>query len=205
MTLRQHSLWLTGLALLAVHAAYLLSASAGRVPWCWPYIEGCTSISRAARHGEANLLFKLLMLPHAVLLAAFWWRLAAALASPLPVVMRATGMAGAAFLALYVLTLGADGGLYGWMRRYGITGFFGLTLLAECLAVRQLLPSPRRGPLLAACAALLGGGLLSLPLQHWAADRDAAVNALEWAYALLLLSLYPGLASAAERRPAPPG
>ena len=35
--------------------------------------EGCTSISRAARHGLGNHVFRLLMLPCAMLVALHWW------------------------------------------------------------------------------------------------------------------------------------
>ena len=40
--------WLIGLwPLLAVHGAWLISLNAGLIPACIPYVEGCTSISRA--------------------------------------------------------------------------------------------------------------------------------------------------------------
>ena len=41
------------LPLLASNGAYLLSAYEGHIPWCIPYIEGCTTISRAASSGTA--------------------------------------------------------------------------------------------------------------------------------------------------------
>lgn len=56
----------------AAHLAYAISIDAGHVPACVPYVEGCTSISRAARHGLGNHLFRLLMLPSALLLALHW-------------------------------------------------------------------------------------------------------------------------------------
>ena len=58
--------------LVAAHAAYGLSIAEGHVPACVPYWEGCTSISRAARHGTGNLVFRLLMLPAAVLMWQQW-------------------------------------------------------------------------------------------------------------------------------------
>jgi hypothetical protein len=56
----------------AAHLAYAVSIEAGHVPACVPYLEGCTSISRAARNGLGNHLFRLLMLPSALLLALHW-------------------------------------------------------------------------------------------------------------------------------------
>src|SRR5690349_21628974 len=62
---------------IAVHWAWWLSRAAGYIPDCIPHLEGCTSISRAARHGTGNLVFKLLVIPAAALQAWHWWRCAA--------------------------------------------------------------------------------------------------------------------------------
>ena len=56
-------LLLTLLFVVAAHAAYLLSIEGGHVPACIPYLDGCVSISRAARHGWGNHLFRLLVIP----------------------------------------------------------------------------------------------------------------------------------------------
>jgi hypothetical protein len=192
---------LVALPLLAVHASYLLSANGGYVPWCVPYLEGCTSISRAARNGPANLLFKLLMLPYAALLVLFWQQTGAWLRTLRPDAgrrskgVRLLGIVAAVFLSIYVVCLGVDGELYQWMRRYGITVFFGFSVLAQMLSVALLAPllhdRPRlRRAMLAFAASLLGLGLLSLPLQHFAADGEAATNALEWTYAALMTFFY---------------
>lgn len=196
-----------GLPLLAAHGAYLISAAQALVPWCNPYWDGCTSVSRAARHGEANVFFKLLMLAYAPLLALFWVKVSAVLRESHPGFRRRRGAVlmagwiGTAFMVLYTIFLGVEGDLYQWLRRFGITFFFGLTVLAQMLLASLLLKSPalgrghRRG-LLAMCGAMLLLGLASIPLQHLAADRDAAVNALEWSYAFLMVLFFP-LAAAA--------
>ena len=72
------TLWACPLAIalvmgVAVHLAWWLSLQGGHVEACNPYWDGCTSISRAARHGLGNHLFRLLMLPCAVLVAIHWW------------------------------------------------------------------------------------------------------------------------------------
>lgn len=201
------------LPLLAGHLAYLISAGEGRVPWCLPYWDGCTSISRAARHGSASWLFKGMMLPVAVLMMLFWQRMAAWLEGVTPQArrrrwsMRFVGIVGAAFLILYLVFLGAEGEASQWLRRYGITVYFAFTVLAQMLFASQL--PPARGQLalqrslVALCAALLLLGLASLPLQHFVADRGAAVNAIEWWYALLMTSFFPlaGLAAFRQRHP----
>ena len=62
----------TILPLVGVTGAYLFSASVGTVPWCVPFLEGCTSISRAGRYGDAVYLFRATMIPHAIFLVWFW-------------------------------------------------------------------------------------------------------------------------------------
>ncbi|HSW12950.1 MAG TPA: hypothetical protein VLI06_08950 [Solimonas sp.] len=197
--------WLLAiLPLLAVHLAYWISLQAQLVPACIPYLEGCTSISRAARQGDALLLFRALMLPHAALLALFWLinaRWCALLAPSRQVARRAMlgcGVVAAGFLALYVTTLGIDGDLYRWLRRYGINLYFSLTVLAQmfliAIAARAEVLAPRlRRAFLGLLVLLLLLGLGSLPLQFFLAGaaRDAAMNALEWQYALLMVLVYP--------------
>ncbi len=203
-----NSLWLCRLPwllvllpLLAVHLSYALAASSGDVPWCLPYVDGCTSISRAARNGIANIVFKTLMLPYAALLVLFWKHLSAWLLAQRPDAIRRCcsvrilGITAAAFLAMYVVFLGIDGEFYQWMRRYGITVFFGFSVLAQMLTLALLTPlaglgARLRNSMLCFSALLLALGLLSLPLKHFSADAKAAMNALEWTYAALMTLFY---------------
>lgn len=192
--------WLAfALPVVAAHVAYLMSAADGRVPWCLPYADGCSSISRAARAGGASLVFKGLMLPYAAVLMLLWREAADWLVRQAPQsssrhgTMLHAGRAGAAFLVLYVLFLGVEGSVYQWLRRYGITVYFAGTVLAQLLFTAAVMRLPQRtgragSSMQVLGAALIGLGLASLPLQHWL-ERDRAVNAIEWSYALLM-SLY---------------
>jgi hypothetical protein len=60
------------LPMVAAHAAYLLNVHEGAGLAaefvCMPYLDGCVSISRAARSGSGLTLFRALMLPSALLL-----------------------------------------------------------------------------------------------------------------------------------------
>lgn len=194
--------WLTVLLpLVAVHLAYALSAAAGHVEWCMPYWDGCSSISRAGRFGLANHLFKALMLPHAAQLMGFWalcWLWLRSLRPDAPHRVHAVlvlGLVAALFLVLYATFLGVEGPTYQWLRRYGITVFFAFSVLAQMCVIALLQPIPRVPPalrktMLVLAALLLGLGLASIPLQHLAADTDAAMDALEWNYALLMVLFY---------------
>lgn len=183
----------------AVHACFLIAVAQGHIPLCNPYWDGCTSISRAGRSGDAIYLFRGLMLPFAALLLTYWWLAAGWLRSRRAdttgriAVLQGLGSVGAGFLALYVSTLGEAGELANWMRRTGINLFFGLTVLALML-MTSLLQAPCRASvracrsrLRALCGGMLLLGLASLPLQHFVDDRPALLNALEWQISLLLI------------------
>ncbi|MGI9296212.1 MAG: hypothetical protein ACR2PS_19690, partial [Pseudomonadales bacterium] len=60
------------LPLVTVQLCYLMSIHAGDVPACIPYLEGCTSISRAARNGNALFLFRAVMIFSSALIIANW-------------------------------------------------------------------------------------------------------------------------------------
>lgn len=203
--------WLAALLpLAAANLAYLISAAQELVPWCVPYIEGCTSVSRAAREGAANVLFKVLMLPYSVVLALFWWHAARWMGEAAPSHRRTRaalpllGLVAAVATATYTAALGVDGEFYQWMRRYGINLSFALTVLAEILVTRALWHEPRvpaglRRAMVALCLALLLLGLASLPLQYFSSSRSPAMNALEWTFSVLMLVFFP-LIGAAWRR-----
>lgn len=187
--------------LLAVHGSYAISAGQGLVPICLPYLEGCTSISRAARSGDAIHLFRPLMLGHVALLLAFWWGCRLWLhrlrASPrVASSIQLSGSISALFLALYVTYLGENGEQARWLRRYGINLYFSLSVLAQMLLTWQLqrhrsATSTRwQRLLIGLCGGMLLLGLASLPLQFLVADRGALLNSIEWSFALMMVSVF---------------
>ena len=129
----------------AALAAFALATQSGLVPACNPFIEGCVSISRAARHGLPNHLFRALVLPAAVLQALVWLAQAQALrATGAPSLVRSAttlaslGVAAGIALVLYGSFLGTEGAAYRWLRRYGIVVYFGGTCLAMLVLGRAL-------------------------------------------------------------------
>jgi hypothetical protein len=138
------------LPLAATVLAYALSIRLGIVEGCNPLFEGCTSISRAARQGLPNHLFRALVLPAAALQAICWilcgtW-LRSVGAAPRPTLraLPVLGIAAAVFLVLYGTFLGVEGAAYRWMRRYGVVVYFGATCISMLIvsdAVHRLAPS----------------------------------------------------------------
>jgi len=193
--------------ILTVHACYALSASAGLVPVCVPYLDGCTSISATGRHGWGYFLFKAGMLPSAALIIIYWrlcraWLLAAGdVEGPGLRSLVWLGMAGALFMMLYSVFLGHAGEPYNLLRRFGVSLNLGFTYLAQLLLVWRL-GRIQRETRLALCppgilraktwllAGLLVLGLGSIPVSNFIVDKDPVENAIEWVFCLLLSSFY---------------
>ena len=164
------------LPFVAVIGAYLVNLYAGRELEprfvCFPFTEGCVSISRAARSGPGLHLFRAIMLPTAALLFLLWvylraWLLGQALCSA----RRARwvlglGAVGAFFLVVYATWLGTEGEWYNWLRRYGVTFYFGGTAFAQLLLLWILWPQ----------RVSAAGGRLSAPVM-WL----AVLVSLQWA------------------------
>ena len=176
----------------AMHGAWLVSRAAGYVPDCIPHLEGCTSVSEAARHGAANVLFKALMIPNAFV-QAWTWMIAArwvAARSPAPDASRGLvplGIIAAVALVVYAIALGTDGDPYTWLRRYGIKFYFASTFCAMLVFVRQLrrLAAGSRWTqaLLWTCVAMLVLGMANVMAPLFGVDedfKDRFRDALEW-------------------------
>jgi hypothetical protein len=193
------------LFLVAAHAAYLLSIQAGHVPACVPYLEGCVSISRAARHGLGNHLFRLLVIPCAVLHALVWLLAHRWLRGGRWMVVL--GVVSAIALAVYATFLGTEGEAYRFLRRYGVVVYFGFGYLAQLALMRR---ATRTGELPAGviatqawiAAAMLGLGLANVVAGLAVADpaaRDRWENVFEWWLGLLMVGWYAVLACGWKR------
>ncbi|CAN5604907.1 hypothetical protein BH23PSE2_BH23PSE2_08170 [soil metagenome] len=188
----------------AVHLAWALSLHAGHVPPCIPYLEGCTSISRAARHGVGNHLFRLLVLPCALLVGLHWWLAArwlhvrAARGAGEARMILLLGVIAAIALGLYATFLGSEGPAYRFLRRYGVIVFFGTSYLVQLLFLRAAHRQDRLGPsirrtMTAICIAMLALGVTNVVADATMADaarQDRLENALEWHLGVLLVAWY---------------
>lgn len=172
-----------------------LSIAGGFIPGCFPYVEGCTSISSTGRYGASYWIFKAIMLPQSLLLVAFWrqlehWFLARNDAGTW---MLRLAIIASAFLVLYTIFLGSSGDIYRLMRRYGVFVFFLGTFVAQIIATRRFAAiSAERGPrpVLLVQRVLLGAmGVLALaevPLGTFGLEDDVAENIIEWNFSLLM-------------------
>jgi hypothetical protein len=192
----------------AAVAALWLSFSLGLVPPCNPLLDGCVSISRAARYDLANHVFRALVLPAAVLQAltwiacASWLRRAGSDARATLRVLPPLGMLAGMFLVLYGTFLGTEGETYRWMRRYGVIFYFGFTYLCMLIASGALWRLAHAGKatvpgrldrwLVGLCVVTLVIGLAQPfvpPLVDSADLKNRLENILEW-YAALCFTLF---------------
>jgi len=201
-------------ALLPAAAALLalwLAVRAGGVPACNPFIDGCVSISRAARHDLPNHVFRSLMLPAATLQGLVWlltarW-LRAGLGSTAGLrALAPLGLTAAVALVLYASFLGTEGPAYRWLRQYGTVVYFGFTCLCLLLTgdAMMRLAASRRVTLpraLPAALTVLAAVLVALGLVNAlvAALFDVTVkarieNVTEWWGALVFVLGFAALA-----------
>lgn len=179
------------LPLVAISAAHWLGVNAGHLPACFPYVEGCTSISATGRHPPGSFLFKAIQMPLAMALVVLWLLALDWLRSfpRKPSTLRARlilvfGISGAAALLAYTSFLGTTEPFYEFMRRFGIYVYFAGTVFAQLLVSVGL----RIGPLgswmrrVALLPFLLG--ILNLVLKNVLDDADSAENRIEWIAAL---------------------
>lgn len=127
-----------GLPLVATLVAWGLSTAQGLIPACVPFIDGCVSVSRAARHGLPNQLFRAVMLPAAALQGLCWLLAARWLGTLLPpyrllAALAPLGVVASVALVLYGAFLGTEGAAYRWLRQYGTVVYFGGTCI--CLLI----------------------------------------------------------------------
>ena len=198
--------------IVSVNAAFMINLGAG-LEGCFPYVEGCYSVSRGVRYGPGLWLFKALAIPAAVAMAACWvnvGRWLSALRPGFPRMRRAMvwlGLTGAAFFLVYAAWLGTEGEVYRWLRRYGVVFYFAGTGLAQLFLVSmlwrlrvtllegRLKPAIIRFSSLVWLAWALGvASALKRQIIDDPAFLDRVENALEWNFSLVLSLVFVGLA-----------
>ena len=189
------------LPIAGINVSYLVAASLDHIPSCFPYIEGCTSISSTGRAAPESLLFRAIVIPSAVLMI-FSWRLTGAWLRCLEgerhrgsTAIQSLGVVAGLFLIVYTVALGFVGPEYNLQRRIGVILFFGCTFLAQLMLTNRLWRLARSGdqlypPQLASLQLALSGvllllGLGSIPVGYYI-DTSQADNIIEWNFSILM-------------------
>lgn len=199
------------LPLVATVLATVLSMQQGLVPACNPFWDGCTSISRAARHELPNHLFRALMLPAATLQALVWvlaarWLLLCGAAGRSVAWIAPLGVVAGVALVVYGSFLGTEGPVYRWLRQYGTVAYFGFTCLNLLLTGNAVQALVRAGRLampralehamvaLATALVLLGVGNAIVAAAFGEPLKGRVENVTEWWGALIFVLGFCALA-----------
>ena len=193
---------------LATVIAFLISVRTGLIPSCNPYLEGCVSISQAARHDLSNHIFRALVLPGATLqaltwlLCAQWLKSLDAAAGKYSFALAWIGTSAGMFFVLYGAFLGTEGETYQWLRRYGINLYFGFTYLCMLLTSAKVFRLSQAGwlrlplhldrALGVLCLLVMAFGLTNLFAKSLLNDwqlADRLENILEW-YAASVFTIF---------------
>lgn len=194
------------LPLLASNGAYLLSAYEGFVPWCLPYIDGCTTISQAGRSGSTIFFYRAVVFPYSVLLICFWIYSKSWIdflhghSTKIAWIIIWLGLFGSISLLIYIDFLGTTGEFNRSMRRIGAMLYFTLTPLAQSLMLYQHYKILRKKPdapikqnvlqyQLIIILLMLMLGVISIFLIAIDSNTYEMENIEEWNFSLLL-SLY---------------
>ena len=208
------ALIITFLPLIVTNLVFVISAFEGNVPWCFPYIDGCTTISAAGRSGSSIFVFRAVMIAYAVLLIWVWvyikqWldMLNGRPTNAARIIMW-LGIIGALFLMVYIDFLGTEGEINRFMRRFGIIIYFAFTPFAQLLLLNQhyrfvnepgkAVPQSLAMPVLRAQLALLFVILImaitSVVLDAAGLKTDKIENIVEWNISFLMTMYFAVMA-----------
>jgi len=182
------------LPLFTVICSYIWSANLNLVNWCFPNIDGCSSISRAGRYFPVKFFFKPLMFIYAIFLGIFWKKLYDTLRKeniPISKLYLLTAICSVFFLVLYIIFLG-EGKYYRFFRQVGIFIFIFFTVLSQILysiKIKKLsyLKHNLKNKLFIYATSLGAIGLLLLPLVVLeVVEIKNFKNIVSWNYFLLI-------------------
>ena len=174
---------------LTVVVSYFFSSLGGYVDWCFPLLNGCTSISKVGRYGVSFYLYKIFIIPSVILMIIFWYQVNKHIhKSNLLFLLSVTSCI---FLIVYLTALGFEGKIYRFMREIGIFLFFILTPMCQTwltfsISNKKIISKFSINTLLSIYLVCVGSYLLILPL-----DNSNYENMIEWNFALLIFLFFP--------------
>src|SRR5688572_11565136 len=209
--------WLnTLIPVMAVVVGYQIAIAQQVAEVCMPLLEGCTSVSRAVRNGDALYWFRLWMMPLSTLMVYFWvlqyrWLEGLLGSRRRHKAILVLGVISALALVLYANFLGSQGDFYRFMRRFGVTFYFAFAGLAQLISLQSLrtMTEPFSGVALGLLRAqwimviaqwLIGLISLSITITQ-PANKFVLENIVEWNFALAMISFYALSGELWHRRP----
>lgn len=190
----------------AVHVCYLLAAQLGHVPWCFPYIDSCTSISAVGRMSPESHLFRAAIITTGVFMLMYWrlnYEWFKTMNSQMPIRNRSMlccGIIASMGVILYATVLGSIGQEYHVQRRLGVTTFYVFTFLAQLIMTHQIGDVAKRQPalvsarvyrsLVAICATVSILGLANILSWALYEEYGSIDDAIAWTVTLFILGYF---------------
>jgi hypothetical protein len=188
----------------------VVSAGLGQIPWCFAYLEGCVSISKASREIPSQQIYRILIMTGACLMMLYWFLCGSWLKQLNGGESRGQlfvfiGLVSAVLLVINVALFADSEGVLKTVRRSCVAGFFILHMIAQLMFTAQLAKTVKQmsWPGLAQvvrtkffiCSAQLAFAVLVViaPLFE---NRRFINNVVEWDFLLLMLCFYVVTASA---------
>ena len=177
--------------LIGINIAYWIGADNNVLPSCFPYLDGCTSISSTGRYPPGDRVFRAVMLPQAAILAMTWYFAALWLKSLKPgskagTAVLVSGVTGALALILYVSYLASNNPFYEVMRSYAIYFYFVGTALAQLVLSLALDRSPIQRAMVWVTVTPFALGLVNLIQKALLGSLNSNENRIEWIASLLM-------------------
>ncbi|MGI9220134.1 MAG: hypothetical protein ACR2QS_03755 [Woeseiaceae bacterium] len=185
--------------------SYLIAVSQVHVPFCFTYLDGCTSVSSTGRQAPEMWVFKPGVLALAFCLALHWHYSAETLSkhgvrAARARTLRTLALVSVMALTIYAVTLGLPDEQFGKLRRVGTHGFAfssWLTQIAFVVFYRPVRIEATRAAyrwLVLATAALLVVGIASETAKAMGWPRKVTNNIAAWNAFLMMTAYYLVLA-----------
>lgn len=203
INVRPIALFTALLLFVAIHACYLMSASLQIVEWCIPYIDGCTSISRASRSQPVIFFFRSMMMPAGfgillcVLLMRQWLlTLGTPRNADMNLLLLFGGLAVLGLL-VYCAFLGTSSAFRPY-RRVSVISFLGFFVITQLIVCKQLKRLVNKGVGSRALKRVLQSmivvgtlqvvlGFINIAIVPFLANKDDMENVVEWNVCLLMI------------------
>ena len=203
------------LTFVAINVCFVMAASSGHIPWCFPYLEGCVSISKASRHAPEVQIYSIAIMTSAVLMVGYWVLCGSWLRQLYndfdPTgsqsqrksrrwVFVYVGIIASVGLAVNAALIGDSEGVFNDIRREGVRVFFIGSVLAQCMFALKLNKLVKQNNLhqlnkmnnlkIALCAGQLMFAILFAFIAPFFNHSKNIENIAEWNIVLLMLIFF---------------
>ena len=175
--------------IISVSISYLISAFFNYVPWCIPFTDGCTSISRVGRYGISFYIYKIFLIPTAILMIYFWFKVYLDIYENISLLI--VSLVACLALIIYLSFLGFDGSIYRFMREVGIFFFFILMPLTQILVTSLASSEYFKTKFFILLILISYSILLFAYLRILTLDNSNYENIIEWNFAFLIFLFFP--------------